>query len=173
MSHYRTRSANIDISELFSSQNSIRNIKLEAYNNVINNLFKKLKIISKEYHTTQYIFEIPFFKYGILAKQDMIACSIYVIQTLQKSGFKVIPVNGNRRIFVSWEHYANMYANKVTPNEYIKEQRHITKNMETEFKKLNESIINQTDPKKKVKTAVSKKRMEDKMKSKYDYLLDF
>ena len=94
----------INLDDLYSTQKSIDDNKIQIYNKILLRVHKKIKITAKNRNCDKFcFFLVPEFILGIPVYNTTI-CITYVIDQLLDNGFQVRYTHPNL-LFISWNHY--------------------------------------------------------------------
>tara|TARA_A100001011_G_scaffold275910_1_gene285556 strand:+ start:146 stop:712 length:567 start_codon:yes stop_codon:yes gene_type:complete len=94
----------INLDDLYSTQKSIQDNKIQIYNKILARVHKKIKITSKSRNCEKHCFYlVPEFILGIPV-YDTTTCITYIIDKLLDNGFHVRYTHPNL-LFISWNHY--------------------------------------------------------------------
>jgi len=94
----------INLDDLYSTQKSIQDNKIQIYNKILTRVHKKIKITSKNRNCEKHcFFLVPEFILGIPVF-DTTTCITYIIDKLLDNGFHVRYTHPNL-LFISWNHY--------------------------------------------------------------------
>ena len=101
MSHFTEK---INLDDLYSTQKSIQDNKIQIYNKILSRVHKKIKVASKSRNCEKHcFFLVPEFILGIPVYNTS-TCITYIIDKLLDNGFHVRYTHPNL-LFISWNHY--------------------------------------------------------------------
>lgn len=169
---FRTSSATIHIPDLYQADQRKMKVRLNIYNKILKTIYRKIKLKSNKRNCIEkwIIFEVPSFIYGMPKIKDKMACKLYLIQTLKKNSFRVELISQGDLLFISWQHFNELYSYNVMPNEYIQPniQNKRSNNFEKIYENKNDMIINESEG---LKDNSKQKQMANKYK--FDFLKSF
>jgi hypothetical protein len=156
----------IEIHKLFEKESKKKDLRLKAYNKVLNKVTNRIKFSTRS-GKTEVIYEMPKIIFGMPSYKPNV-CGIYIGTELKKNGFDIIyPFRGSPiHIFISWKKYKNQIVNKTKPIEHFnkREKRNVrllkdknSSSVKRHFKNLNNKIINEYKEKKIINKVNRKK----------------
>jgi len=114
----------LNIDELYEKKKEHDLIKLELFNKMLNNVHKKIKLISRQRINNQICwYLVPETILGV-PKYDQAACIAFLMDRLKTNGFNVRYIHPNL-LFISWLHWVPSYVRNeikkktgINVNEY-------------------------------------------------------
>lgn len=108
---------NINLTEIFDSQNKRQRVSLYLYNRVLRNIFNKIKIYSKRGKTDMYHTIHSFQHYTLPTISNMDECVFFLLDKLNKQGLYAVARQRNV-IYISWKHCIgiNIFNNNLSTN---------------------------------------------------------
>lgn len=99
----------LNIDELYEKKKEHDLIKLELFNKMLNNVHKKIKLISRQRINNQICwYLVPETILGV-PKYDQAACIAFLMDRLKTNGFNVRYIHPNL-LFISWLHWVPSYV---------------------------------------------------------------
>jgi hypothetical protein len=101
-------------SDLYAKRQSKDAARLRAYNKILDQVFTRIRTISKLPNSQCYLlYTVPPFILG-LPKIDMEDCVVYLVYQLRQSGFEVRYTAPNL-LYISWAHHEKSYLLEKSP----------------------------------------------------------
>lgn len=101
-------------SDLYTKRQSKDAARLRAYNKILDQVFTRIRTISKLPNSQCYLlYTVPPFILG-LPKIDMEDCVVYLVYQLRQSGFEVRYTAPNL-LYISWAHHEKSYLLEQSP----------------------------------------------------------
>lgn len=101
-------------SELYDKRRSKDSSRLRAYNKILEQIYNRIRVISKLHHSPCYLlYTVPPFILG-LPKIDLEDCVVYLIYQLRHAGYEVRYTPPNM-VYISWIHHETSYIVQQSP----------------------------------------------------------
>ena len=99
----------LNIDDLYETKKQQDIVKLELFNKMLNNVHKKIKLISRQRIDNQICwYLVPETILGV-PKYDQASCIAYLMDKLKTNGFNVRYIHPNL-LFISWMHWVPSYV---------------------------------------------------------------
>jgi hypothetical protein len=99
--------------ELFDKRRQRDNAKLASYNKILEQIYGRIKTVSREGGDPWLLFTVPPFILG-LPKLELEDCIVYLVYMLRQQGYEVRYTYPNL-LYISWKHHEKDYILKGSP----------------------------------------------------------
>jgi len=111
--HDRTETPLLKPGALFTERSSRDKARLKAYNQLLEQIYNRIKVASRVPGNAWILYTVPPFVFG-LPKIDLEDCVVYLVHQLRQAEYEVRYTYPNL-LFISWRHHERNYILKDSP----------------------------------------------------------